>query len=262
MSFCPSCGTKNADDARFCESCGGSLQAPAPQQPAQPVVPQQPVMPQGAPAPQAAQYTAQAQQAAAQATGAVKSALGGTNRNLIIAGLVALVVVIALFVACKPMSKSDYRDAFEEHYEDYSDAMGDVYEAQSEISSKVYDDDLEKDDLKDANKDIDEGQAEAKKAAKKIMALNPPSSYRDSHKAVKTYFKLNIKAIDLIDKWQKLVKADMDEGDLEDAQEEFSDYAEDKIDEDDLEDAGEDFYEAVEDMRIDLYGSGDGDEGE
>lgn len=33
---CPQCGTKNADGAKFCKSCGAKLPEPAPQRPAQP----------------------------------------------------------------------------------------------------------------------------------------------------------------------------------------------------------------------------------
>ncbi len=40
MAYCPNCGAKNRDDARFCESCGAALvAAAAPNAPAGPVAP-------------------------------------------------------------------------------------------------------------------------------------------------------------------------------------------------------------------------------
>lgn len=246
MGFCPSCGAKNADDSRFCEGCGGPLQTAAPQ----PAVPAPPVVP-------TSQYAAQAQQAVGQATDAVKGAMKGKKRNLIIAGVIAVVAVIFLLASCMPLSKGDYRDKLEDYLEDYSDAQSDIGSAMSEAYSKASDDDLDKDELKEINSDINDAQKEGKKAAKAIMGLNRPSQFKDEHADLKVYLKYEIRYIELVDKWQRMVKADMDDEDMDDVNDDFQELVEDKIDEDDVSDAYEDYAKALEDMKIKGYYSGD-----
>lgn len=88
--FCPKCGTENAEGIKFCKSCGAPVAAPAAAS-----------APAAAPAP----APAPAAQPAYAAAGGAPAPTGGSavgtllaNKKLLILGIVALVVIIAVIV--------------------------------------------------------------------------------------------------------------------------------------------------------------------
>lgn len=97
--FCPKCGTKNADEAKFCVECGATLpsrpQAPAATQPAQ--APASAPQPAGAPAPQPNPFAAPKQQANPFGANAPAVLSSLPSDPFALAGIVAGVVLILSF---------------------------------------------------------------------------------------------------------------------------------------------------------------------
>jgi NAD(P)-dependent dehydrogenase (short-subunit alcohol dehydrogenase family) len=165
MSFCPSCGTKNADEARFCEKCGGPLAAAQPQTPA----------------------SADVQQAAEQVSQAVSSAgraVGRLNPVLLIgAGIAIVVLLVGYFVFLNPMSESDYEDAADEYVADMFDAQAEITDAFSMYYYSDYpDDELTDTDIADLREAVNEGTAGMKRAAADIRGMRPPKEYKSADK--------------------------------------------------------------------------------
>lgn len=167
MSFCPSCGSKNADEARFCEKCGVPVQAAA-QPAAQPQDGQQD-------APQAAQVLSSAGVAAGKA-------VRGLNPILLVAAGVAVVVLLVGYLAFfRPMSEADYEDAADDYAADLMEAQGDVLSAIDYYSYTDYpDDELSDSDLEDLWETYKEGADGIKKAASGISGLRPPKEYKSA----------------------------------------------------------------------------------
>lgn len=99
--FCPKCGTKNADEAKFCVECGTTLpsrpQAPAAAQPAQ--APASAPQPTGAPAPQPNPFATPKQQANPFGANAPAVLSSLPSDPVMFAGLVAgFVMVISYFL--------------------------------------------------------------------------------------------------------------------------------------------------------------------
>lgn len=94
--FCPKCGTKNADEAKFCVECGATLpsrpQAPAATQPTQ--TPASAPQPTGAPAPQPNPFAAPKQQANPFGANAPAVLSSLPSDPFALAGIVAAIVMV------------------------------------------------------------------------------------------------------------------------------------------------------------------------
>lgn len=109
--FCPKCGTKNADEAKFCVECGATLpsrpQAPAAAQPTQTPAPAP--QPTGAPKPQPNPFAAPKQQANPFGANAPAALSSLSNDPVTFAGLVAgFVMVISFFLPLVSLSAFGY----------------------------------------------------------------------------------------------------------------------------------------------------------
>ena len=114
--FCPKCGTKNEDDARFCASCGAPLedntvQAPAAEQMTAPQAPestqeaaQQPQMTAQQPQMTGQQPQMTAQQPQVQAPAAPKQPMSAKQRKSIITGAAVAALVIIFIIAGSVLS--------------------------------------------------------------------------------------------------------------------------------------------------------------
>ena len=109
--FCPKCGTKNADEAKFCVQCGATLssrpQAPAAAQPAQ--APASAPQPTGAPAPQPNPFAAPKQQASPFGANAPAVLSSLSNDPVTLAGIIAgIVMVLSFFLPLVSLSAFGY----------------------------------------------------------------------------------------------------------------------------------------------------------
>lgn len=109
--FCPKCGTKNADEAKFCVECGTTLpsrpQAPAAARPAQ--APASAPQPTGAPAPQPNPFATPKQQANPFGANAPAVLSSLPSDPVMFAGLVAgFVMVISFFLPLVSLSAFGY----------------------------------------------------------------------------------------------------------------------------------------------------------
>lgn len=114
--FCPKCGTKNEDDARFCAACGAPLedntvQAPAAEQMTAPQAPestqeaaQQPQMTAQQPQMTGQQPQMTAQQPQVQAPAAPKQPMSAKQRKSIITGAAVAALVIIFIIAGSVLS--------------------------------------------------------------------------------------------------------------------------------------------------------------
>ena len=100
--FCPKCGTKNEDDARFCAACGAPLEDNTVQAPAaeQMTAPQAPESTQEA----AQQPQMTAQQPQVQAPAAPKQPMSAKQRKSIITGAAVAALVIIFIIAGSVLS--------------------------------------------------------------------------------------------------------------------------------------------------------------
>lgn len=109
--FCPKCGTKNADEAKFCVQCGATLssrpQAPAAAQPAQ--APASAPQPTGAPAPQPNPFAAPKQQANPFGANAPAVLSSLPSDPFALAGIVAgVVLILSVFLPLVNLSAFGY----------------------------------------------------------------------------------------------------------------------------------------------------------
>ena len=102
--FCPKCGTKNEDDARFCAACGAPLEDNTVQTPAaeQMTAPQAPESTQEEAA-QQPQMTAQ-QAPVQQASAAPKQPMSAKQRKSIITGAAIAALVIIFIITGSVLS--------------------------------------------------------------------------------------------------------------------------------------------------------------
>lgn len=100
--FCSKCGTKNADNAKFCSSCGAKIEVTGPVQPAEPAPPAQPTPP-AQPAPPA-QPTPPVQPVPPAEPEKPKKK-GNTAAKIVIIILVLLILAAAGFLAFRLVTK-------------------------------------------------------------------------------------------------------------------------------------------------------------
>ena len=97
--FCPKCGTKNADEAKFCVECGATLpsrpQAPAATQPTQTPAPAP--QPTGAPKPQPNPFAAPKQQTSPFGANAPAVLSSLPSDPFALAGIVAAIVMVICY---------------------------------------------------------------------------------------------------------------------------------------------------------------------
>ena len=176
MSYCPACGHKNDDDARFCGSCGAA---------------------QGAPVSAPGTAGTPASPAATGSLGSLAATLGQTKvtlpggRTVGSTGLIAAVVIAlavlatayALFLA--PMDESEYEAAIDTYssdltaevddyytilYTDWYYYMEDTEAARSRVDSS---------DLEDLQADLGDVLSEMQQTAIEVRTLRAPKRYRN-----------------------------------------------------------------------------------
>lgn len=229
MSFCPQCGTSNADDARFCEKCGTGIAGATP--------------PAAPPVQASAPVTEQAKAVANTAAAAAKK----IDPKLVVVGIVVLVLLAVGIVVTRPMDKRDYKDEAE-------DLAEEILGSESDIASDLYDmmyayddsdDDLDSGDVEELRETFQKESKKLKEAAKGIERLRPPSDYKDADKDLRAWAKWTagdgLAAYDSI-----ITQAEQDGMTYEDFEELWEDWYEE------YQEAGEDSYEALEDAIDDL----------
>lgn len=107
--FCPKCGTKNEDDARFCAACGAPLedntvQAPAAEQMTAPQAPESTQESAQQPQMTGQQPQMTAQQPQVQAPAAPKQPMSAKQRKSIITGAAVAALVIIFIIAGSVLS--------------------------------------------------------------------------------------------------------------------------------------------------------------
>ncbi len=217
MKYCSQCGVSNADDAKFCESCGsvwgdaGAAPVPAP------------------------------------ASGR------GNAKTLIVLAVAAVMLIGALAVGWtlffKPMSASDYEDKVSDSVVAVTDAFTKALEAFEDdaLSEVDFDEAIGDENLAMLRDSVAEGIDGVKAARSELKGLRPPGEYTSVHERL-------VSGYDSLLGYLVVFDEILGEMTAEDSKDTFSEKSADRFDEStakDYQEAWTDMGEALEDMGLD-----------